>query len=145
MGILRKIQDRCTGGDDEHNPDHRLLNLRPTPFGPRQQHRAGKGRDERRDLHCGAGRLPAEVISVNDADPRDLRYGEIDEYDAALKHLQRQNARAYVIDLRNNGGGYVNAVSRALHKGKRTIVIDTELYDDAGKLVARVTQTQAVL
>ena len=27
----------------------------------------------------------------------------------------------------------------------RTIVVDTELYDDAGKLVARVTQTQAVL
>src|SRR6058998_2512013 len=42
-------------------------------------------------------------------------------------------------------GGYVNAVSRALHTGRRTIVVDTELYDDAGKLVARVTQTQAVL
>jgi 1,4-dihydroxy-2-naphthoyl-CoA hydrolase len=42
-------------------------------------------------------------------------------------------------------GGYVNAVTRALHKGKRTIVVDTELYDDEGKLVARVTQTQAVL
>jgi 1,4-dihydroxy-2-naphthoyl-CoA hydrolase len=42
-------------------------------------------------------------------------------------------------------GGYVNAVSRALHRGRRTIVIDTELYDDDGKLVARVTQTQAVL
>jgi acyl-coenzyme A thioesterase PaaI-like protein len=39
----------------------------------------------------------------------------------------------------------VNAVSRALHKGRRTIVVDTELYDDEGKLVARVTQTQAVL
>jgi 1,4-dihydroxy-2-naphthoyl-CoA hydrolase len=41
--------------------------------------------------------------------------------------------------------GYVNAISRALHKGKRTIVVDTELFDDNGKLVARVTQTQAVL
>jgi uncharacterized protein (TIGR00369 family) len=41
--------------------------------------------------------------------------------------------------------GYVNAVSRPLHTGRRTIVVDTELYDDAGKLVARVTQTQAVL
>ena len=41
--------------------------------------------------------------------------------------------------------GHVNAVSRALHKGKRTIVVDTELFDDDGKLVARVTQTQAVL
>jgi 1,4-dihydroxy-2-naphthoyl-CoA hydrolase len=42
-------------------------------------------------------------------------------------------------------GGHVHAVSRPLHTGKRTVVVDTELYDDAGKLVARVTQTQAVL
>jgi uncharacterized protein (TIGR00369 family) len=41
--------------------------------------------------------------------------------------------------------GYANAVSRPLHTGKRTIVVDTEIYDDAGKLAARVTQTQAVL
>jgi len=41
--------------------------------------------------------------------------------------------------------GHVHAVARPLHTGKRTIVVDTELYDDAGKLVARVTQTQAVL
>ena len=41
--------------------------------------------------------------------------------------------------------GTVHAVSRPLHTGRRTIVIDTELHDDAGKLVARVTQTQAVL
>ncbi|MBV8064246.1 MAG: PaaI family thioesterase [Actinobacteria bacterium] len=41
--------------------------------------------------------------------------------------------------------GNVHAVSRPLHTGRRTIVVDTELYDDAGKLVARVTQTQAVL
>ena len=41
--------------------------------------------------------------------------------------------------------GWVNAITRPLHTGKRTIVVDTELYDDVGKLVARVTQTQAVL
>ena len=41
--------------------------------------------------------------------------------------------------------GHVHAVARPLHTGKRTIVVDTELYDDAGRLVARVTQTQAVL
>ena len=41
--------------------------------------------------------------------------------------------------------GHVEAIARPLHTGKRTIVVDTELYDDAGKLVARVTQTQAVL
>lgn len=42
-------------------------------------------------------------------------------------------------------GGHVHAVARPLHTGRRTIVVDTELYDDAGRLVARVTQTQAVL
>ena len=41
--------------------------------------------------------------------------------------------------------GHVHSVSRPLHTGRRTIVVDTELFDDAGKLVARVTQTQAVL
>ena len=41
--------------------------------------------------------------------------------------------------------GWVHAISRPLHTGRRTIVVDTELYDDAGRLVARVTQTQAVL
>jgi uncharacterized protein (TIGR00369 family) len=42
-------------------------------------------------------------------------------------------------------GGHVSAVSRPLHVGKRTIVVDTELVDDDARLVARVTQTQAVL
>ncbi|MES1248386.1 MAG: PaaI family thioesterase [Actinomycetota bacterium] len=42
-------------------------------------------------------------------------------------------------------GGHVSAVSRPLHVGRRTIVVDTELYDDDARLVARVTQTQAVL
>jgi uncharacterized protein (TIGR00369 family) len=41
--------------------------------------------------------------------------------------------------------GHVSAVARPLHVGRRTIVVDTELYDDDGRLVARVTQTQAVL
>ena len=39
----------------------------------------------------------------------------------------------------------MHGVSTLLHKGKRTIVVDTELRDDDGKLLARVTQTQAVL
>ena len=38
--------------------------------------------------------------------------------------------------------GQVHAVARPLHTGRRTIVVDTELFDDDGKLV---TQTQAVL
>jgi uncharacterized protein (TIGR00369 family) len=42
-------------------------------------------------------------------------------------------------------GGHVHATARPLHKGRRTIVVDTDLHDDDGRLVARVTQTQAVL
>jgi uncharacterized protein (TIGR00369 family) len=41
--------------------------------------------------------------------------------------------------------GYVEAVARPLHAGRRTIVVQTDLYDAAGKRVAQVTQTQAVL
>ena len=41
--------------------------------------------------------------------------------------------------------GVVEARSRPLHRGGRTIVIETDVYDEAGKHVARVTQTQAVL
>ena len=41
--------------------------------------------------------------------------------------------------------GAVTATSRPLHKGRTTIVVETDLHDDAGTHVARVTQTQAVL
>jgi 1,4-dihydroxy-2-naphthoyl-CoA hydrolase len=41
--------------------------------------------------------------------------------------------------------GTVHARSTPLHAGRRTVVVDTELRDDEGRLVARVTQTQAVL
>jgi 1,4-dihydroxy-2-naphthoyl-CoA hydrolase len=42
-------------------------------------------------------------------------------------------------------GGAVEACSRPLHRGSRTIVVETDLHDESGKHVARVTQTQAVL
>ena len=41
--------------------------------------------------------------------------------------------------------GHVHARSRPLHRGRTTIVVETDLFDEAGKHVARVTQTQAVL
>ena len=42
-------------------------------------------------------------------------------------------------------GGSVDGRSRPLHRGSRTIVVETDLFDEGGKHVARVTQTQAVL
>jgi uncharacterized protein (TIGR00369 family) len=41
--------------------------------------------------------------------------------------------------------GHVHARSRPLHRGRTTIVVETDLFDDGDKHVARVTQTQAVL
>jgi 1,4-dihydroxy-2-naphthoyl-CoA hydrolase len=41
--------------------------------------------------------------------------------------------------------GEVSARSRPLHVGKTTIVVETDVFDDAGRRVARTTQTQAVL
>ena len=40
--------------------------------------------------------------------------------------------------------GYVEAVSRPLHTGRTTVVIETDVLDAAGRRVARTTQTQAV-
>jgi 1,4-dihydroxy-2-naphthoyl-CoA hydrolase len=42
-------------------------------------------------------------------------------------------------------GGHVSAVSRPLHVGRTSIVVQTDLADDAGRPVAVVIQTQAVL
>jgi 1,4-dihydroxy-2-naphthoyl-CoA hydrolase len=47
--------------------------------------------------------------------------------------------------LRAVRGGRVSALARPLHIGRTVIVVDTEIRDDQGRLVARVTQTQAVL
>jgi 1,4-dihydroxy-2-naphthoyl-CoA hydrolase len=47
--------------------------------------------------------------------------------------------------LRGVKEGYVEAVSRPLHRGRTTIVVVTELRDAGDRLVASTTQTQAVL
>ena len=41
--------------------------------------------------------------------------------------------------------GHVEAVTKPLHVGRTTVVVQTDLRDDQGKRVAQVTQTQAVL
>ena len=42
-------------------------------------------------------------------------------------------------------GGEVAAVARPLHAGRSVVVVQTDLSDDQGRLVAQVTQNQAVL
>ncbi|MFD2398666.1 PaaI family thioesterase [Prauserella oleivorans] len=41
--------------------------------------------------------------------------------------------------------GHATATARILHAGRRIIVVETEIHDDAGGLAAKVTQTQAVV
>lgn len=42
-------------------------------------------------------------------------------------------------------GGQAHGVTRPLHVGRTTIVVQTDVRDDAGKLITQTTQTQAVL
>lgn len=41
--------------------------------------------------------------------------------------------------------GDVTATAQPLHRGRRSVVVQVDLRDDQGRLVAQVTQTQAVL
>ncbi len=47
--------------------------------------------------------------------------------------------------MRAVAGGDVTAASRALHVGRSTIVIETDIFDDSNHRVARTLQTQSVL
>jgi len=47
--------------------------------------------------------------------------------------------------FRGVSGGRVAGIARPLHVGRTVIVVETDLRDDEGRHVARVTQTQAVL
>ena len=40
---------------------------------------------------------------------------------------------------------HVESISHPLHSGRRIVVIDTDLVDDGGRLVGRVTQSQLVI
>lgn len=47
--------------------------------------------------------------------------------------------------FRGVAAGEVLAITRPLHVGRRFIVVQTDLADGAGRRIAQVTQTQAVL
>jgi uncharacterized protein (TIGR00369 family) len=47
--------------------------------------------------------------------------------------------------LRGVRAGTVTATARPVHRGRTQVVVQTDLHDEAGRLVARTTQTQAVL
>ena len=58
---------------------------------------------------------------------------------------QTTTVSSNTVFIRGVRGGEVTAVARPLHAGRTVIVVQTDLVDDAGKRVAQVTQTQAVL
>jgi uncharacterized protein (TIGR00369 family) len=47
--------------------------------------------------------------------------------------------------LRGVRAGTVTATGTLVHKGRSTIVVETEVTDEEGRAVARTTQSQAVL
>jgi 1,4-dihydroxy-2-naphthoyl-CoA hydrolase len=68
----------------------------------------------------------------------------------AYLHLPEGAAGTATIESKTNflravRDGHVEAIARPLHTGRTTIVVDTDLRDADGRLVARTTQTQAVL
>jgi 1,4-dihydroxy-2-naphthoyl-CoA hydrolase len=68
----------------------------------------------------------------------------------AFAHLPRHATGTATIESKTNflrgvTGGTVRATATPLHVGSTTIVVETAVHDDAGRLVAKVTQTQAVL
>ena len=69
---------------------------------------------------------------------------------AAFLNLPEDAAGTTTIESKTNflravREGHVDAVARPLHVGRTVIVVETDLFDDAGRRVAKVTQTQAVL
>lgn len=68
----------------------------------------------------------------------------------ALLNLPHDASGTTTIESKTNflgavRGGSVTATSTPLHRGRTTIVVETAVTDDKGKLVAKTTQTQMVL
>jgi uncharacterized protein (TIGR00369 family) len=68
----------------------------------------------------------------------------------AFANLPDGSTRTATIESKTNflapvRSGFVEAVSQPLHVGRTTIVVETDILDQDGRRVARVTQTQSVL
>ena len=110
-----------------------LLAASPEEVRARIEHRA--------DLTTAGGILHGGVLmSVGDAAGAYCAFLNLPEGTGATATIESKTN--FFAAVRS---GRVEARSRPLHRGSRTIVVETDLYDEAGKHVARVTQTQAVL
>jgi len=109
---------------DEHTPDHVVLSLDWAP-----------------SLCTTNGVLHGGVIMAL----ADSAGGA-----CALLNLPQDAAGTTTIESKTNflgavRSGAVTATSTPLHRGGTTIVVETIVRDAAGKLIAKVTQTQLVL
>lgn len=97
--------------------------------------------DWRPDLCTSAGLLHGGVVmALADSAGGALAFANLPEGATGTSTIESKTNF-----LRGVRGGTVRAQARVLHAGRTTIVIETELRGDDGKLVAKVTQTQAVL
>src|SRR6476469_2632860 len=91
---ITREHDECTACCKyKDHADHGFLYFRPVLLRPGEQQRAGECRKQRRALNAPPLRFETEPISAYDSQSRDLRDGEIDEYDATAQHL---NAKRHV-------------------------------------------------
>lgn len=68
----------------------------------------------------------------------------------ALMNLPNDAVGTTTIDSKTNlmgavSSGHILAVATPLHTGRTTVVVQTDVTDESGRLVARTTQTQLVL
>ncbi len=90
MRVAGEQQDAERCGQHEHRPNDGFLDFRPAFLGPGQEQRTEQGSRQRGNLHGDALRFPTEEVGCNDADPGNLRNGDVDEYDAPVQHLDSQ-------------------------------------------------------
>ena len=91
--------------------------------------------------HCTAGGIlhGGYLMTLADATAATLAYLNL-----------AQGATTATIEAKTNflaavRSGYVTARAELVHAGRRTIVVQVDVRDDAGRLVSRTLQTQAVI
>ncbi len=92
--------------------------------------------------HCGAGGVLNGGFLMSLADITGAACGFLNMPEGASATTTLESKTNL---MRPVSGGAVTAVSRAIHVGRSTIVIETDVFDDAGRRAARTLQTQSVL
>lgn len=137
VGKARGMADDLTAALHTAMPFTALLGAAALTVGP-EQVRLRLGWDESR---CTAGGLLHGGALMALADAAGGMAAFLNLPDGATATATISSATNF---LRPVVDGHVDAVARPLHRGRSTIVVDTELRDAQDRLVGRVTQTQSV-